>query len=299
MKNSTIDLIQQFHFDIVTGCQLKCVGCPTPLQDEKVHRIAVDEFSACLENVDVKQIKTFRLFNYGEPLLHDSLAAIGEVLVKVEHIKFDTIEISTNAQKCDWDDFAELLKLGVITNIAVSCDGDGTGPVYEKLRPPGKWEKLLNFFEKSSELVRKHSPETNLITRTIIDSQADIPRWEDVLKPYRYTPEFRGWKQLPEAANNTRRNSVYADGVCQFVENQKRLFVNAYGDVVPCCAHPKAGFFGNLLQSRFSEIVYGEARQKFVERLMIERSSMNICSICEFGSKDNSGMSAGNNMPGS
>ena len=297
MTDKPIDFIQQFHFDIVTGCQLACVGCPTPLQDEKVRRIAVDEFSACLANVDVKRVKTFRLFNYGEPLLHDSLAEIGEVLVKVDHIKFDTVEISTNAQKCNWDDFSELLKLGVINNIAVSCDGNGTGPVYEKLRPPGKWTKLLHFFEKSSELVRKYSPETKLITRTIIESQADIPRWEEVLRPYGYKPEFRGWKQLPEAPNNTDRENAYPDGVCQFVENPKRLFANAYGDVVPCCAHPKAGYFGNLLHSRFSEIVYGEKRQTFVKRLMAERSSMNICSICEFGSKDKKGMSAGSNMP--
>jgi len=58
------------HFDIVHGCQLRCVGCPNSTLEPKIHWISVEDFARCLGNIDVERIHTFRLFNYGEPLLY-------------------------------------------------------------------------------------------------------------------------------------------------------------------------------------------------------------------------------------
>ena len=68
--------IYAVHFDIVHGCQLRCVGCPNSTLEPKIQRIAVDDFAKCLANIDVERIHTLRLFNYGEPLLHKQLASI-------------------------------------------------------------------------------------------------------------------------------------------------------------------------------------------------------------------------------
>ena len=58
------------HFDIVNGCQLRCVGCPNSTLEPKIQRISIDDFDLCMGNIDVERIHTLRLFNYGEPLLH-------------------------------------------------------------------------------------------------------------------------------------------------------------------------------------------------------------------------------------
>lgn len=58
------------HFDIVNGCQLTCIGCPNSTLQPKVSRISLEDFGRFLGNIDVKAIQLFRLFNYGEPLLH-------------------------------------------------------------------------------------------------------------------------------------------------------------------------------------------------------------------------------------
>jgi hypothetical protein len=268
------------------------------VQKEKIHAIDPEFFRACLNNVDVPWVETLRLFNYGEPLLHPNLAGIGEVLAGIRHIRFGVIEISTNAQRCNWEDFENLLKQGVIGRIAVSCDGDGTPASYERLRPPGKWPKLLDFFEKCAAAVARHAPGTQLITRTVIDSLDCIPRWESVLAPYGFVPEFRGWKILPEASQNmSGRVAEPADGLCFFVEDQTKLFVNAYGDVVPCCIHPKAGYLGSLRQAKVSEILGGAQRRAFVDELATSRRDMKICGTCEFGPKAAPGRSAGQNLP--
>ena len=64
------------NFEIVSGCQLRCVGCPNSVLQPKVQRISVSDFAACLANIDVKAIHTFRLFLFGEALLHRELPAL-------------------------------------------------------------------------------------------------------------------------------------------------------------------------------------------------------------------------------
>jgi MoaA/NifB/PqqE/SkfB family radical SAM enzyme len=77
------DAVIPLHIDIVNGCPLSCVGCPTPVRNGKVEWIDPEDFYLCLSSLDVKAIDTFRLFNYGEPLLHPHLTKIGEVLLNV------------------------------------------------------------------------------------------------------------------------------------------------------------------------------------------------------------------------
>jgi len=67
------DSIYNVHFDVVHGCQLRCVGCPNSTLKPKIKTIDPDFFGTCLRNIDVQQIHTFRLFNFGEPLLHKQL----------------------------------------------------------------------------------------------------------------------------------------------------------------------------------------------------------------------------------
>jgi len=45
--------LRKVHFDIVDGCNLKCVGCPNSTMTKKVRRIDEQTFEACLQNIDV------------------------------------------------------------------------------------------------------------------------------------------------------------------------------------------------------------------------------------------------------
>lgn len=42
-----------------------------------------------------------------------------------------------------------MLRLEVLTRLVVSCDGDGTPESYERLRPPSRWERLIEFLERA------------------------------------------------------------------------------------------------------------------------------------------------------
>lgn len=295
--------IYNFHFDIVHGCQLRCLGCPNTTLLPKVQRISVEDFRQCLENVDVERVHTLRLFNFGEPLLHKELAELVSVIPQ-QRWRASIVEISTNAQQVDWDDFEQMLKLEVVNRIAVSCDGDGTPEEYERLRPPSKWPKLIEFLERTRALRDRWSPATELVTRTIVQDQKDKVRWRRVLQPRGWTPEFRTWMHLPETANNmVGRMPVVPEGRCLYVSEPEAftrhpwggeirfLYVDWDGTVVPCCAHPGAGNLGNLKTQTYSEILQGPARAEFVAEMDTNRRNMPVCGQCEMGAPGSEGPS--------
>jgi radical SAM protein with 4Fe4S-binding SPASM domain len=287
--------VYALHFDIVHGCQLRCVGCPNSTLEPKIHRIAVDDFHRCLTNIDVERVHTLRLYNYGEPLLHPQLASIVAQIPR-QRWRASVVEISTNAQWVDWTEFEEMLKLEVVTKLVVSCDGDGTPEQYERLRPPSKWGKLIEFLERATYLRDRWSPAMQLWTRTVIRSREDARRWEAVLKPRGFTPEFRRWMALPQSQENmTGRPVIVPRGPCVFLAEPSEftnhpwfgevnlLYVDADGSVVPCCMHPRAGVFGNLLTQKYSDIRNGSARGAMKDAMTKDRASMPVCASCDVG----------------
>ena len=172
-----------------------------PRWNRKFSAYRSTNFARCLGNIDVERIHTLRLFNYGEPLLHRQLAAI-VAQIPQQRWKASVVEISTNAQWVDWDEFEAMVRLEVVNKLVVSCDGDGTPESYERLRPPSTWEKFVEFLDRATRLRDKWAPAMQLGTRTVIQTREDAARWEDFLRPRGWTPEFRRWMALPEAKEN-------------------------------------------------------------------------------------------------
>lgn len=303
METAAPKHIYSVHFDIVQGCQLQCVGCPNSMLDTKVRRISVEDFARCLGHIDVEHIHSLRLFNYGEPLLHKQLASIVELIPR-QKWKVSIVELSTNAQWVDWVDFEAMLRQEVVTKLYVSCDGDGTPEDYERLRPPAKWNKLIEFLERAAKLRDRWAPGMQLCTRTVVRTQKEMRQWESILRPRGWMPEFRRWMSLPQAKENlTGRTLQMPQGPCLFLADAKEfdshpwfgeinmLHVNADGTVVPCCMHPQAGVFGNLMVRKYSEIMKGDEKRKFKQTMMEDRAAMAVCGSCDVGPVGNEGPS--------
>jgi MoaA/NifB/PqqE/SkfB family radical SAM enzyme len=274
--------IAKLGFDIVHGCQLRCVGCPNSTLAPKVHRIQVADFERCLDNLDVAEVELFRLFNFGEPLLHHDIAGILAAIGRRKALRIGLVEISTNAQYHDFDALAAALDTGVLGRLVVSCDGDGTPEEYERLRTPSRWPKFIEFLRRAKELRDRRGHYTQLLTRSVCTTEEGRRRWIEVLRPLGWEPEFRGWLYLPESAvNMTGRAPRVPEGVCQYLRGPT-LYVDYDGTVVPCCVHPRAGVLGNLKVQRYSEIYQGTARGEMMVTMQQERRAMRICGQCEF-----------------
>jgi radical SAM protein with 4Fe4S-binding SPASM domain len=287
--------IYNAHIDVVHGCQLRCIGCPNSTLQPKVHRMSAENFQRILGNIDVEKIHTLRLFNYGEPLLHQDLSTL-VAMIPQQKFKTSIVELSTNAQQVYWEDFEKLVRLEVVNRLVVSCDGDGTPEDYEAKRPPSKWEKLIEFLERARRLRDRYAPAMQLITSTVCTDELHRKRWQDVLLPRGWTPKFRRWMLLPQSVSNmTGGPPVVPMSSCLYVSAADRftahkwdgqinlLYVDYDGTVVPCCQHPRAGVLGNLLENSYNDILLGKQRADFVRQLETNRASMPACGGCDVG----------------
>lgn len=275
--------LTKLGFDVVHGCQLRCVGCPNSTIKPQVWPISVSDFSRILSNIDVASVDLFRLFNFGEPLFNDNL---GEILTVIQNwsVPVRRVEISTNAQYPNFDSIFSALSTGRLDSLAVSCDGDGTPEEYERLRPPGKWSRLIDFLSKVSEFVAANNIRTKLINRTICTDPKHQERWRQVLIPLGWTPEFRDWQLLPESQLSYdpafTSNFTPGKGVCSFIERDT-LYLDATGEVVTCCVHPSVATLGNLKDEKYSRIYSGK-RKEFAQYLANNRNDHHICSQCHY-----------------
>ena len=273
--------IHKLGFDVVNGCQLRCIGCPNSTIKPKIKFISVKDFNICLANLDVDKIEVFRFFNFGEALLHPDIV---ELVFQISRQSWytDIVEISTNAQYFNKNIMIELFKLNILTTLSVSCDGNGTPDEYEKYRPPAKWEKLMTFLEEVSLIKNKYSPNVKLQVKSVCDEEDGQKRWLSILKPLGWKPFFRKWMNLPMSISTPSNRAILPfKGVCSFVCNRNNFYVSQDGMVVPCCVHPRASDLGNLKYQKYSQIINGDKRIKFIEELKTNRVNMEICGKCE------------------
>ena len=249
---------------------------------EDIDAAGIINYQAYLRFFGLAEVELFRLFNFGEPLLHHDIAGILAAIGRRKALRIGLVEISTNAQYHDFDALAAALDTGVLGRLVVSCDGDGTPGEYERLRTPSRWSKFIEFLRRAKELRDRRGHYTQLLTRTVCTTEEGRRRWIEVLRPLGWEPEFRGWLYLPESAvNMTGRAPRVPEGVCQYLRGPT-LYVDYDGTVVPCCVHPRAGVLGNLKVQRYSEIYQGAARGEMMATMQQERRAMRICGQCEF-----------------
>lgn len=280
-RKKRVSSLDKVGIDIVHGCQLRCIGCPNSTLRPQIRYMPVDDFDIILKNIDVRYVKRLLLFNFGEPLLHPNLP---EILVKIPKQTYPirTVSLLTNAQHHNFPVLEEIFRLGVINELGVSCDGDGTQEDYERLRPPGKYEKLKEFLVKAKALRDRYSPETTLVTSTICETREGKERWIDLLAPLGWTPGFRGWYMLPESVKTqTEQNSIALKKGC-YQLRRKYLFVDFDGTVVPCCVYPRPFELGNLKEKKLSEILNSPQRKSMVRELKTHKKDMPGCGKCPY-----------------
>lgn len=272
--------LNRMGFDVVHGCQLRCIGCPNSTLNPTIHHISVKDFNTCLSNIDVVSIKCLRFFNFGEAFLHPYLPEIIDASTKHTWTAIER-EVSTNAQIFNEEMVEDVLKRDKLTRLVVSCDGNGTPMDYERLRPPAKWDKLILFLTKTKEIKDRTGSSTQLITRNICTTLDGQDRWNKILLKIGWNPQFRDWIALPEAsASPWEREAIIPNSICNLFSDDK-LYVDYDGTVVPCCAHPCAFKLGNLMNEKFSEILQKKERRNMMLKMRSERESIPICNQCE------------------
>jgi MoaA/NifB/PqqE/SkfB family radical SAM enzyme len=276
-----VKTLRRLGFDIVSGCQLKCIGCPNSAINTGISFISLTDFATCLKNFDVAAISLLRLFNFGEPLLHPNLIELVlEIPKQTWWREYSRLEISTNGQYQDFSKITDLFKTGELDILVVSCDGNGTKEDYERLRPPAKWDVLMNFLSTGRRLRDEYAPNLKLRTRIIGRTKTGRERWNQILTPNDWEPSYRRYLYLPGVK---QVKPAVTNKACHFIKDAfsgATFYVNSDGYAVPCCAHPTAHILGDLKRDKYNAILMSEVYKEFAQQLTIERTEHPICGDC-------------------
>lgn len=277
-----IEKIDKCQIDVVNGCNLRCIGCPNSTLKPVVKFISEHAFEKILGNIDVSKIRILRLFNFGEPMLHPELPKILEVIAR-QKFSVGRVEISTNATIVNKEQLRAIFSTGLLDFLAVSCDGNCNKKSFEKLRPPAKWETMVEFLAVAKLLRDKYSPKTELVTRTICDNSGAKKEWTQFLSKLGWRPTFRSMRVIADAKIIEEQKPDVPNGVCGWLYNPKKpsLYVKMDGTVVPCCTHPEAFVIGNLKKQKFSDIYFSPERMTMIKKMKHDRKSIPVCNQCE------------------
>ena len=251
--------------DIVSGCQLQCIGCPNSTLKKKPEFMSLQALGTCLENIDV-DVKLLRLFNFGEALLHPRFVDMVKLIN--EWGRYKKLEVSTNGQ---WgvSAFAKLNKVK-IDRLVVSCDGEGTKESYEGIRKGADWDKLLAFLKDGKYC----APFAQHVIRSITLTDKGKKWWQRNITGWQFN--FRGWIPMPRSmCNPSGKINFKSKGSCEHMDTDN-LYVDWNGTVGPCCNYPNAFYIGNLMAQKASYLV----KHKRDLRLKMAEKRWGVCREC-------------------
>lgn len=302
--NDAISLIDAINFssleidnvaiDVVDGCNLRCIACPNSIEKPAVVPVSHDDIIARVKNIDVSSIGRLRLYRFGEPLFNKELPDILRSLKSLASPHINSISISTNGQHRNFSNLENSLKTGAIDILSISADGDSSKEQFEFMRPPARYDVLVDFIHAARELIDKYSPHTQLTMGIIIPpykvsetykvNKSAQDSWIQKFGNYIDKFDFHSLINMPGsflAEEGRFKNIPYYDvpskGAC-VSSTDGNIYIDGKGIVQPCCWAIDVKHLGDLNKQAYSEIFLN--RLRLIEQLDESRSLVDSCSKC-------------------
>ena len=272
----TVHRMSQFHAKAI--CSKHC--CRHDSQSSKKYRC--------------KKIDRLRLYRYGEPLFNKQLPEILIGLKALTRPIIQTISLSTNAQHRNLATLEKALSTGMLDNLAISADGDGTKESFEFMRPPGKFDLLVNFIRSARHFIDKNNikttitmgitlPHVRIKDNKYLTNLNHEKAWKNQFGDYVDQFDFHQMHKMPGsvldevgAFNNIKLYET-PSGACNSIVSPN-LYVDGRGIIQPCCWAIDVSNLGDLNHETFSQTVIN--RLSFKSALDDDRFGCNTCNKC-------------------
>ena len=287
--------IAKVQFDIVDGCNLRCIGCPNSVTKPSVNPIPIDILINRMQNIDIGSINQLNLYRLES---HYSTWT-SEILAKLKSLKkprIKSIALSTNGQHRNFKILEETLKTGLLDKLSISADGDGTKEMFERMRPPGKWDILKDFIIHARKVIDSYRLNTKItmgITlppiyaaqRSVdVVDQRHIDSWKRQFGNYIDDFDFHHLLKMPGSLldqkgfyDKINKFKAVPPSACRSLLSGN-IFIDSNGWLQPCCWSINVTNLGDLNTKKYSDI--------FINKLMFKgaldrcRSKVNTCKDC-------------------
>lgn len=267
-----------YWLDITRKCNLRCVMCPqsrglAPCPAE----MPLDMFKAVVDDICGNH-PLLKLYMSGEPLLH------GNIFEMIDHActRGCRTMIHTNATGLT-SEVSERLLLSSLTFLSFSFDGC-SAEVYERLRPPAKFEQvranILRYLDLRRQLGR--GPHTTIEIIHLRDTdlllQSFVEEWMATgVDDVRIAP-YLTWHGLVDDRHVETPSETPLFKPCAAPFRHGCILSD--GTVVPCCLDVNGRLpLGNVTRNRFEEIWSGNAYRRL--RLQMLTGTFPADCICE------------------
>ncbi len=295
-KPITFGFPYKFSIEPNTGCNLKCLECPTGQNNitRPKGNLNFNNFKLIVD--DIESIATYvTLYLQGEPYLNKQFFD----MVKYLDNKNIFSSTSTNGHYLS-SDFAKQTVESKLDKLIISLDGT-TQEVYEKYRVGGEFNKVIegiNNINHWKEKLNSRTPYIELQFIVFSHNEHQISEVKTLGKELKVNEVSIKTAQVYDFENNTNLipdNSKYSryrkDANGQYQINNKfknschRLWNTSVitwdGNVLPCCYDKDADHnFGNILTNSFSDIWRDKEANNFRQSLIKSRTSIDICQNC-------------------
>ncbi len=270
-----------YWIDIVRTCNLRCVMCPHHHGlDGRRAKMPIEMFRNIIDQVCGNQ-PLIKLYLSGEPLLHEDL---------FEMIEYTAIHdcrtmIHTNATLLT-ESMAEKLLASPLSSISFSFDGCSP-KIYERLRPPAKFERVRSNIHRYLELRNHNSHRSPHTTIEIIKMQEThhliddfIRQWQDSGVDAVHVTDYLNWLgAVPDRrVDEPSGSGKYSPCEAPFHHG----CILSDGTVVPCCLDVNGRSpMGHLTRDCFQDIWMNNAyRHLRLQILTGDIAAIPICRHC-------------------
>jgi MoaA/NifB/PqqE/SkfB family radical SAM enzyme len=257
-----------FWIDITRLCNLRCIICPQSMGlQPREAMMPLERFRAIVDDV-CENHPVIKLYLSGEPLLHDGLVE----MIEYAHAKGCRTVIHTNATLLTPEMSQRILEssLDVLSFSFDGCNAE----VYEKLRPPAKFEEVRSHITGHLDLRRNAGGAGPRTVIEIIHTRETDGFLESFVEEWKASgidevriAEYMTW--LDRVADR-RVDKAYEDsGYKPCAAPFRYGCILSDGTVVPCCMDVDGRMpLGNVTEQPFHEVWVGNAYRRLRLQLL-------------------------------
>jgi len=267
-----------YWIDVTRECNLRCIMCPQSRGlAPRPAKMPVGLFKRIVDDV-CENRPLIKLYVSGEPLLHESLFEM------IDHAGARACQtmIHTNAVGLT-QEMSERLLASSLTFLSFSFDG-GSPEVYERLRPPAKFEQVRSNIRRYLDLRRQrgHGPHTTIEIIRMRDTdsllQPFVEAWMASGADDVHIAPYLTWHGLADDRHVEARPQSPRFKPCAAPFHHGCILSD--GTAVPCCLDVNGAIpLGDVTKNRFREIWSGNDYRRL--RLQMLTATFPLDCICE------------------
>ena len=263
------------NIELTNRCNANCVYCGMRFGKRKPCDLDFEVYKRIVDSCP--EARWVHPQDFGEPLLYPKIAEA--VAYAKERGKL--VAIFTNGSLLNPVLSRRLLETG-LDRILFSVDASGP-EIYEKLRPPLSWNKLLNNVETFQQIKKEHGYSTHTVARFTICPE-NLDQVDEIKSFWRQRVDFViGQKEIDVPPPDlpalwSSRKTI----ICS--RPSKHLSVKSNGDVVLCCRDWWGTFvMGNLYKEDPIEVFNSSKFKGIRAAMQMGRHYPSICDYCGRG----------------